>query len=380
MPRRYLFASALLLGLAASSCAPRFEAPPKKSLQLSEPAEKLDPKEVQAANGLELLRKRIDAALDHVHRREMAVTDNFWGIFHAILGMGPEATYLVDPETKKKEKAIDIICRGGPIKGMDFQETPEGLDVISWVGTGIGQGHQDQFVSEMVQWGLPPSTPFKVNGKDYRFEDFLRHSTMRASLTRKQELSWAVIIVAQHHGTNYTWKNKFGETLSVEDMVRYEMNEPFEPAACGGTHRLFGITWAYYLHRQNGGQKTGVWKEAAEYLENYKNMARKHRCPDGAFSTQFIFKPENVPDPEQRIRTTGHVLEWLALYLPDNELKSEWMQEAAHALVRNILESKNRGIEGGALYHATHGLHIYRTRVFGPNIPHPPVYLPVPKD
>ena len=66
-----------------------------------------------------------------------------------------------------------------------------------------------------------------------------------------------------------------------------------------------------------------------------------------------------------RIGTTGHVLEWLALALSDEELREPWVQQAASALSLLILDSGNRPIDSGGLYHATHGLHIYHTRVFG---------------
>ena len=45
-------------------------------------------------------------------------------------------------------------------------------------------------------------------------------------------------------------------------MVRYELNQPIEEnAACGGTHRLFGLTWAYFRHLERGGKTVGVWKD-----------------------------------------------------------------------------------------------------------------------
>jgi hypothetical protein len=52
------------------------------------------------------------------------------------------------------------------------------------------------------------------------------------------------------------------------------------------------------------------------------------------------------------------------------------MQEAANALVMMILGSQRDPIEGGALYHAVHGLHIYRARVFG--TPTPGLLMPPP--
>src|SRR5262249_9668550 len=119
----------------------------------------------------------------------------------------------------------------------------------------LAQGHQDQFIAEMAQWGMPRTKTFNVAGRDYTFEDFIRYSKARASTTQKQELSWAIIIIGQFYGTDVSWINKDGDQLHYNDVVRYELDQPINEAACGGTHRLFGLTWAYHLHMKNGGKK-----------------------------------------------------------------------------------------------------------------------------
>ena len=50
------------------------------------------------------------------------------------------------------------------------------------------------------------------------------------------------------------WTNKDGEALRFEDLVRYEVNAPINDAACGGTHRLFGLKWVANLHARKSGQ------------------------------------------------------------------------------------------------------------------------------
>ena len=150
-------------------------------------------------------------------------------------------------------------------------------------------------------------------------------------------------------------------------------------SACGGTHRLFGLTWAYFLHRQRGGKKAGIWKDLADKLEHYQQVAKKTQNADGSFSTDYLKGPGNNRDPQTRIGTTGHILEWLALYLADDELKAGWIQEAAGSLSLMILGSHDRDIEGGALYHATHGLHLYHARTYGDPKAKSPVPSP-PRD
>jgi hypothetical protein len=352
------------------NCAPQGD-PPRDA---QSPGDKVDvappPAPVPAA-----FKDRIDAALEHVRRRDLYTTHGFWTIFHGILGQGLEQTELLDQTTGKRYKAIDYIRDGRhTVRGLEFVRMGDaGWEVQTQPGTGVGQGHQDQFVAEMTQWGMPPDTKFAFDGQAFTFADFTRYSKARASIKAKQELSWAILIIGQYYGIDISWTNEAGEKMNFEDMVRYELSQPIVesdkvenfPPACGGTHRLFGLTWVYHLHLHKGGQKTGVWREVADKIEHYKKQARKFQNPDGSFSTSYLSGPGNAQDVQLRIGTTGHVLEWLSLALTKEELSEGWVQEAVNALVMMILESRSDPVEGGALYHAVHGLYIYRARVFG---------------
>jgi hypothetical protein len=373
---------AVLIGVLFAACAPVGQPQPTAS---TKPAEPIDPgTEVLPAPQSPLTagpKARIEAAIDNARRRELVTSNGFWTVFHGILGLGP-SLQLRHPETNERVNAMDYIWSGGDMRGLQFIPTKHGLDV-QLGPTGIGQGHQDQFVAEMGQWDMPAERRVVVFGKDYTFMDFVRHSQMRASTspTRNQELSWAVIVVGQYIGQDVSWTNMFGEKLHYEDMIRYELDASVENAACGGTHRLFGLSWSYHLHRLKGGKAEGVWKEVVEKTAKYRDLAKKYQNPDGAFSTNFFSGPGNSPDKSRRVNSTGHMLEWMALALSDDELKEPWVQEAANALALLILDLEGSPIEGGTIYHATHGLLMYYARVYGdreflgandPLIPLPP--------
>ena len=352
-----------LLLVTAIACAPT--APPKPKSEVPPTPEKSAPEELPAITDSALLAKRIASVLDDVHGRDLLTTHGFWTVFHGILGMGPD-TMLTDPVTHEKVSALERVRSGKGIRGLEFVETPTGIDVVTMPGTGVGQGHQDQFVAEMVEWSVPLDTKFKVNDKDYTFADFCKHSKERASVTRDQELSWALVIVSKVYGTDHRWKNMYGEKLSLEDIAQYEATQPIKDAACGGTHRLYGLTWAYHLHLASGGKTTGVWRKVADRLAEYSSKAKRFQNPDGSFSSDYVSSgPSWTRNNEKQIASTGHVFEWLCEQLPDSELREPWMERAAYALTSMILEKQSYAIDGGALYHATHGLHMYQHRVFG---------------
>ena len=285
-------AGCILLTLAG--CAPVDHPPAKDDEKSSDvpsvPAEPLPlvPKPLPPGP-----RYRIEAAVQNVRERDLLTTNGFWTVFHGILGLGPSVK-LVNPQTREKFNALDYICNGGKLEGLRFLPTEWGLDVETNGLIGRGQGHQDYFIAEMAVWGMKPDRKFRVFGKEYTFQDFLKHTKMRASVSKNQELSWALVVIGRYFGTDLEWTNGHGEELRFEDLVRYELDASISEAACGGTHRLAGLTYVYFLHLEEGGKTEGVWKEVADKIAKYRDLAKKYQNPDGSFSTDFFngIRPE----------------------------------------------------------------------------------------
>jgi hypothetical protein len=326
------------------------------------PPPKIEPLEKVALQPRDILRERVEEAIKNVRERDLLTTHGFWTVFHGLLGLGPGLT-LKDPVTGQRHNALDYICQGGEIRGMRFIPTEHGLEVQTGPQF-VGQGHQDQFIAELAQWGMPADRKFRVNGKDYTFMDFVRHAQMRSGLKANQELGWSIVVVAQYVGTEAAWANAAGEKVRLTDMLRYELEAPMDKAACGGTHRLFDLAWVRNLHLLKGGKDEGVWKDVAENTVKYQKLAKKLQNPDGSFSTDFFRGPANAGDMQQRIYTSGHTFEFLAYTLPDAQLREGWVQDGANAVAQLILAIQGAPMEGGALYHATHGLVIYHARVY----------------
>jgi hypothetical protein len=64
-----------------------------------------------------------------------------------------------------------------------------------------------------------------------------------------------------------------------------------------------------------------------------------------------------------RLGATGHIFEVLALALDDEQLAEPWVTRAADRLVTLLEQTADVDVECGALYHAAHGLLLYRQRL-----------------
>ena len=79
---------------------------------------------------------------------------------------------------------------------------------------------------------------------------------------------------------------------------------------------------------------------------------KAYQQPDGSFSSDYFNGPRSTGDIGQRIGTTGHTLEFLAIAVPDKELNSPWLVQAVSYLCDMLEDTKEYELECGGLYHA----------------------------
>ena len=316
-----------------------------------------------------VLQGRLDTVLSNLRRRQLDTTHAFWTLFHGVLAFGPSLA-ISNPDHTEEFPALDYMLSGsdrhGRISGLGFFPTPHGLAVQ--MGPAYeGQGHQDQFAAIMAQYDVPAATAVLQR---FTVRDIVDQILANARVSAdpedptRQELSWTLIVVGHYVGTDAHWTNAAGQELTYEDLVAQELHDTIDRAACGGTHRLYGLTNAYHMHKRGGGPMTPLWQEVGAVLERHQAIARENQLPSGAFSTAFFSAKQDSPDLRERLNSHGHTVEWLSQALSSEELSSEWMQRAMAALVDMFLEVEDQSMESGALYHAAHGIVIYYQRQY----------------
>jgi len=144
--------------------------------------------------------------------------------------------------------------------------------------------------------------------------------------------------------------------------MRIQVNEPVTIGAGGGTHGLFALCYARNMYISSGKPLRGVWLEADMKIKRYIEEARTLQNRDGSFSSNHFQGPGYSPDFTKRIATSGHQLEWLMVAVPQSKLKDEWLQNGIKRIAYDLIDHRNVGSDCGPLYHALHGLIIYRQR------------------
>ncbi|EAQ82290.1 hypothetical protein [Blastopirellula marina] len=356
----------LALLLAGTSCRPSLAPPAGQPLPTA--AADID---------MDKLRDRIDAVLDYtLSQRKLNTKDHAaWQILHGALAY--QDVYPVEHEGKFVS-AVDHLLQGGkmtgwtmergsplPFVGADGQKRV-GLRALLEQGSKTGQGHNDQWLAILSQCDLAPETPILFDGHEYTMSDFIGQVQLDLSRNFDREYSWTLIALTAYLPTTASWVDSTGKTWSIPALVQSEVDQGFGSGACGGTHRLIGLSMALNRHTAQNGEMTPEWVAADERIQEAITKARDYQNPNGSLSSNYFGRPGSSPDLAEDIGTTGHTLEFLSLSLTEDQLREPWVARAAQHMCKVFEQTEGAPLECGALYHAAHGLVLYRQRAFGP--------------
>lgn len=306
------------------------------------------------------LRPRIDAALNYyLLRPESNVERSPWAVFHAILPFGSETTLKANGRTVS---AINWMCYNGSCRGQRIFIPQKNGSFQPAVGAGV-QGHEGQFLAILAQSRVPANYPLQIGGKQYTVEDLIDYE-MR-TCKAKTELTFKLIALSHYLINDATWVNDQGEEWSLERLVEEELAQPIIGAACGGTHRLMGLSFALKQRKLAGLPIDGQYARAEVFLKDFVDYAWTLQNPDGSFSTEWFEGRGNKQDLQRKLQTTGHIVEWLVFTLPDEELQSPRLLRSIEFLTYCLVEQRQTDWKIGPRSHALHALAMYQERLFG---------------
>ncbi len=315
----------------------------------------------------ELLR-RLDAALDATYERRLSIEQHAaWQILHGALAYGQEFRVEKDGQ---RIFAIEHLLNGGQMSGWTVEvvkhaDGSRGLRAQMAPGTKQGQGHWDQWLAILAQCGLPPSQTIRVGEEELTIAEYIRQVQRDVPRNLDREFSWTLIGLTTYLRTDAEWTDSAGKSWTIAELVEVEADYPIGEGACGGTHRLIGLSMALNRHLAQEGLIEGPWASADERVREAIERARRYQNSDGSFSSNYLDSGAPSADLAEKLGTTGHVLEFLALAMTEEQLREPWVKRAALRLCEIFDKTRDLPLECGALYHAAHGLALYRERLFG---------------
>jgi hypothetical protein len=305
------------------------------------------------------LRQNLRDCLDAYYGRpENVQSRNPWEVMHALIAYGVDTEVLVG---NQRANAIGWLCYNGACKGQTLFDVSQGK-LVPRKGVGV-QGHHGQFLAMLAQSKVPADFPIVVGAQEFTIKDLIRFEQL--TCRPKSELTFKLIGLAHYLDSDAAWRDDQGQTWSISRLIQEELAQPIVGAACGGTHRLMGFAYAARKREREGKPLTGEFQRARIFLDDYHEYTFRLQNPDGSFSTKWFAGPAAAPDPGRRVQTSGHILEWLAYSLPQEQLGDERVIRAVDYLTRLLMNNPSGNYEIGPRGHALHALVIYDERLFG---------------
>jgi hypothetical protein len=283
-----------------------------------------------------------------------------WEVIHGIIAYGVDTQLFKGGPTGEKVNGIGWMCYNYPCGGQQMLMVVNDK-VEARRGVGV-QGHAGQFLAILAQSHVRSDYPLYVSGKEFTLADLIEQE--KATCVAGEELTFKLISLMHYLDSDATWTARDGQEWSIQRLLQEELKQPIRGAACGGTHRLMGYSYAVNKRMQRGKPMVGQFLRAQKFLQDFHRYTFSLQNPDGSFSTEWFTRPGNSPDINRKLNTTGHTLEWISFSLADEELRDPRMIKAVDCLATLLLNNEKNTWEIGPLGHALHALSIYNSRVF----------------
>ncbi len=319
----------------------------------------------QASNGQSQLDQLVAQAIDVTSRRYLDIQQNPpytpWQIIHGILALRDQ--YILK-RGNEYIRAIDYISSGPEFMGDSwFQRTSTGGRARPYNNVPYAfEGHINQTLALICMSDFPLDHQFRVEGGGtVTMQDMV--NTAQATVNSREEITWTLWFLTHYCDQMTTWTNNEGESWSMERMIQEQVEDSVIGAPCGGCHQLFALAYARNAYLVQHGELRGAWFEADQKLQGRIVAAQSMQNADGSFSAKYFKARGTAVDLDERIRTTGHMFEWLMMALPTSRLEEEWVRRAAARIATDLINSVNDDTEMGGMYHACHSLVLYQQRM-----------------
>lgn len=310
------------------------------------------------------LRSRVRGVLKGYYRKMLNSADNDpWEVMHAMLAYGVNSRVRQGGPNGNPITSVGWMCFNKPCKGQAMLfVNPEG-ELRAKYGVGL-QGHLGQLLAMLAQCRVSADYPIQVGKDKFTIRDLIEAE--KKTCYPKSELTFKLLALQYYIDLNDKWMNDQGLDWDFPRLLSEEMAQPVRTAACGGTHRLSALSLTVKTRIRRGEPVDGEYAEAADFVKKYQQYAFRLQNRDGSLSTQWFKGAGDEDDDDRRIKTTGHILEWLCYSLSDEELRDQRTIRAVSYLANLMYSNYDHEWEIGPRSHALHALLLYDERVFQP--------------
>ena len=302
----------------------------------------------------------VEDAISSTRRRLLSTEINTpWQVMHGLLALRSEFDIRQKGEIVS---GLDWVSSGPVFEGEPwFEKTPYGGRAHPYSRPWAFEGHANQFLAILSMSALPLNHQFQTPTGPITIADMLEHA--QKTVSSKDEPTWTLWALSRYLPPDASWRTTYGETWSIERLVTVQTAKPLQGTACGGTHGMFALAHARNVYLRTGKPLRGVWLEAEYKIRRLIKTARVQQNSNGMLSSNYFRGREYKRDFNKRLASAGHILEFLMMALPQDQLQEDWVRRAIHTTAEDLLQNRKSEVRCSPLYHAVNGLNIFLDRV-----------------
>jgi len=324
----------------------------------------------ELSNEMKSLRAALRQTLASYYSQPLNTRDNTpANVLAACMAYGCDTQVRRDSPGGQTINAYTCLCSNYPCAGRGLLRVADGR-LLAEVGYGL-QEYPGQFLAAMALSRVPADYRLHI-GDEVRTVSDLAEAEQK-NCRSGEETSFRLIGLARYVPADVEWQNEVGETWSISRLIKEELDRPNDAAPEGGSFRLLALSYAVDRRMKRNEPIDGQYERAQAFLAKFTKYAMELQNPDGSWHPQFFAYRGQGGNIVDQIRSTGQIFRWLAMSLPDDQLRDARVVRTVSFLTR-ALESRryqayvyatsNREI--AARYAAIHALVIYDDRLFVP--------------
>ncbi|MCP4189798.1 MAG: hypothetical protein GY768_04135 [Planctomycetaceae bacterium] len=283
-----------------------------------------------------------------------------WSMMHSFLGWGVDSQIRIGSEKGRRTNVLKWLCTNQACAGRRLFYVSDGR-IKGREGPGY-QGHAGQFLAMAAQTHTPREYAIRAQGNDFTIDELVKEEQL--TCREPMELTFKLIGFSHYLNTDAKWKNDRGEKWNIPRLIRAELAQPVNGAACGGTHRVMGLTYAIKKRKEAQKPVEGQWWRAEKFVNDYYNYAMSLQNRDGSFSSDWFKRKSNWGGKDRKLQTTGHILEWLVFASSEEQLLDDRITRSVAFLTNLMVQHRYHDWEYGPKGHAVRAIRLYHERVF----------------
>lgn len=321
--------------------------------------------------------EQLAAVLERVQPpRDMPTTNH---LVHALRLWGPAAVFD-DAHTPSGRAMRDCLLDDRRFQQMAGSQSPpllfresDGVFARSYDdGASFQQTssfHSDDLLATLAESGLSLDTPLHLRDGEGRVADLLT-AAMRRFYPDRHEYEWTIIALARYAHPIQPWRNKYGEKIDVETLVKELTDKPPELGPCDGLHRLEALAVLYRIDQQSPALSQRVKRRMLSYMQQASHRLVHAQSVEGYWSSGWSKPQSKVQSPRSNVSetlhdkllVTGHHLEWLALAPEEVQPPRETIVRAGQWLAKTLLEMDSKSLLDayGPYSHAARALCLWK--------------------